>query len=185
MHLDLRYPIGLLLTLYGVILAIQGLTAGSESARSERQLVLGHRDDSLRSYFPILCPSQSVIRKWRVMSRGDMHTRTFAALIGVLLLPTLVFAEVTKVNVVSRVTVANGQAFGNTGPYERLTGTIEFAVDPKEPHNARIADIDRAKPGQDQRVHFTSDLMVLSRSIRRRATAYCCSRSSTAETFSC
>jgi predicted Co/Zn/Cd cation transporter (cation efflux family) len=29
MHLDLRYPIGLLLTLYGVILAIQGLTAGA------------------------------------------------------------------------------------------------------------------------------------------------------------
>jgi hypothetical protein len=27
MHLDLRYPIGLLLTLYGVILAIQGLIA--------------------------------------------------------------------------------------------------------------------------------------------------------------
>jgi hypothetical protein len=30
MHLDLRYPIGLLLTLYGVILAIQGLTAGAK-----------------------------------------------------------------------------------------------------------------------------------------------------------
>jgi len=27
MHLDLRYPIGLLLTLYGVILVIQGLSA--------------------------------------------------------------------------------------------------------------------------------------------------------------
>jgi hypothetical protein len=27
MYLDLRYPIGLLLTLYGAILAIQGLTA--------------------------------------------------------------------------------------------------------------------------------------------------------------
>lgn len=27
MHLDLRYPIGLLLTLYGVILAIQGAIA--------------------------------------------------------------------------------------------------------------------------------------------------------------
>ena len=27
MHLDLRYPIGLLLTLYGAILAIQGLIA--------------------------------------------------------------------------------------------------------------------------------------------------------------
>ena len=30
MHLDLRYPIGLLLTLYGVILAIQGLMAGAK-----------------------------------------------------------------------------------------------------------------------------------------------------------
>jgi hypothetical protein len=30
MQLDLRYPIGLLLTLYGVILAIEGLIAGAE-----------------------------------------------------------------------------------------------------------------------------------------------------------
>jgi hypothetical protein len=30
MHLDVRYPIGLLLTLYGVILAIQGLIAEAE-----------------------------------------------------------------------------------------------------------------------------------------------------------
>jgi len=75
--------------------------------------------------------------------------------------PTFTFAEVTKVNVTSRVTVANGQAFGKTGPYEKLTGTIDFAVDPKEPHNARITDIDRATPAADKRVHFTSDVMVL------------------------
>jgi hypothetical protein len=30
MHLDMRYPIGLLLTLYGVILAIQGLITGAK-----------------------------------------------------------------------------------------------------------------------------------------------------------
>jgi len=30
MHLDLRYPIGLLLTLYGVILAAQGAIAGAK-----------------------------------------------------------------------------------------------------------------------------------------------------------
>jgi alpha/beta hydrolase family protein len=75
--------------------------------------------------------------------------------------PTFTFSEVTKVNVTSRVTVANGQAFGKTGPYEKLTGTIDFAVDPKEPHNARITDIDRATPAADKRVHFTSDVMVL------------------------
>ena len=30
MHLDLRYPIGLLLTIYGAILVIQGLLAGAK-----------------------------------------------------------------------------------------------------------------------------------------------------------
>ena len=29
MHLDLRYPIGLLLMLYGVILVVQGVTVGA------------------------------------------------------------------------------------------------------------------------------------------------------------
>jgi hypothetical protein len=38
-------------------------------------------------------------------------------------------AEVTRVNVASRVIVANGQAFGHTGPYEKLTGTNEFVVE--------------------------------------------------------
>ena len=84
-----------------------------------------------------------------------------AVLLCLCTVPQLAFGEVTKVNVATRVTVANGQAFGPTGPYEKLTGTIEFAVDPKEPHNARITDIDRATPGTDNRVHFTSDLMVL------------------------
>jgi len=87
--------------------------------------------------------------------------RAVTALICVVAVPAFAFAEVTKVSVTSRVTVANGQAFGNTGPYEKLTGTIEFAVDPKEPHNARITDIDRATPAADKRVHFTSDLMVI------------------------
>jgi len=90
-----------------------------------------------------------------------MNTRTLAVLLGLVLVPALAWSEVTKVNISNRVTVANGQAFGTTGPYEKLTGTIEFAVDPKEPHNARIIDIDRATPASDKRVHFTSDLMVL------------------------
>ena len=91
-----------------------------------------------------------------------MNLRTIALLmLGLLVVPTVVRGEVTKVNITNRVTVANGQAFGKTGPYEKLTGTIEFAVDPKEPHNARITDIDRAMPATDKRVHFTSDLMVI------------------------
>jgi len=87
--------------------------------------------------------------------------KTLVLLLGLVVVPALARGEVTKVTITNRVTVANAQAFGKTGPYEKLTGTIEFAVDPKEPHNARITDIDRATPAADRRVHFTSDLMVI------------------------
>ena len=44
-------------------------------------------------------------------------------------------AEVTKVTIADRTVVAGGQAFGQVGPYEKLTGTIEFALDPADRHN--------------------------------------------------
>ena len=90
-----------------------------------------------------------------------MRKKPLAVVLGVLLVPASAFGEVTRMTVADRVTVANGEAFGKTGPYEKLTGTIEFAVDPKEPHNARITDIERATPASDGRVHFTSDAVVL------------------------
>jgi hypothetical protein len=57
--------------------------------------------------------------------------------------------------------VADGQAFGKTGPYDKLIGTIEFAVDPAHPRNAVIADVARAARGADGRVRFTSSVYVL------------------------
>ena len=57
--------------------------------------------------------------------------------------------------------VANGQPFGSVGPYEKLTGTIEFALDPADPRNKRIVDLDAAARGSDGRVHFSADLYVL------------------------
>ena len=90
-----------------------------------------------------------------------MRVKMFAAVLVLVLVPALAFAEVTKVTIANRVTVAGGQAFGTTGPYEKLTGTIEFALDPKEPHNARITDLGRAPQDAGGRVHFTSDMMVL------------------------
>jgi hypothetical protein len=70
-------------------------------------------------------------------------------------------AEVTKVTIASRSTAAGGHAFGTTGPYEKLVGTIDFALDPAAPHNGRIVDLNRAARGPDGRVHFTADLYVL------------------------
>ncbi len=91
-----------------------------------------------------------------------MRVKIFAAVTTlIVLLPAVASAEVAKVTIANRVTVAGGQAFGTTGPYEKLTGTIEFALDPKEPHNARITDLGRAAQDASGRVHFTSDMMVL------------------------
>lgn len=90
-----------------------------------------------------------------------MLVRMIGALLSVILGSSVAFAEVAKVTVANRVTVAGGQAFGTSGPYEKLTGTIEFALDPTEPHNRRIVDLGRAARASDGRVHFTSDLMVL------------------------
>lgn len=86
---------------------------------------------------------------------------TFGVLFGVLGFGGSTFAEVTKVTITARTPVADGQAFGTTGPYEKLVGTIEFALDPAERHNTAIADLAHAARGADGRVHFTSDLFVL------------------------
>ena len=90
-----------------------------------------------------------------------MRVRILLAVVSMVLAPQLARAELTGVTIASRVTVASGQAFGATGAYERLTGTIEFALDPSDPRNTSITDLDRAARASDGRVHFTSDLMVL------------------------
>src|SRR3954464_15715830 len=87
-----------------------------------------------------------------------------SALFAVLLLlgfGTSLKAEVTRVSISSRNVVADGQSFGATGPYEKLTGTIEFALDVKDKHNKPIVDLEFAPKGSDGRVHFSSNLYVL------------------------
>jgi hypothetical protein len=78
-----------------------------------------------------------------------------------LLISTSARAEVTKVTIGNRSAVAGGQAFGQVGSYEKLTGTIEFAIDPKDTHNSRIVDLEHAPREADGRVHFSADLYVL------------------------
>ena len=47
------------------------------------------------------------------------------------------------------------------GSYERLVGRIALALDPADPHNRRIVDLEFAPRGADGRVHFSSALIVL------------------------
>jgi len=75
--------------------------------------------------------------------------------------PPSTLAEVTSVTITTRTPLADRKTFGSTGPYERLVGRIEFALDPADPHNSGIVDLNLARRGADGRVHFSSDLNIL------------------------
>jgi len=63
-------------------------------------------------------------------------------------------AEVLRVDVTTRADV------GASG-YEKILGVVHFAVDPKDPRNRVIADIDKAPANAAGRVEFQADLYIL------------------------
>ena len=81
--------------------------------------------------------------------------------VSLLLCPFRADAEVEKITISSRTVVADGHTFGSIGAYEKLVGRIDFALNPSDPHNAVIVDLQYAPRGSDGRVHFSSDLVVL------------------------
>jgi hypothetical protein len=88
--------------------------------------------------------------------------RRRAALAVVLcVLAPAVHGKVESVDLYERADVLGGQPFGDSGPYERLAGSIHFAFDPRNPANAKIVDLSRAPARADGRVGATADFMVL------------------------
>jgi hypothetical protein len=88
-----------------------------------------------------------------------------------LFLPVSTGAEVVRLEVESREDVMGGRPFGAAGPYEKLAGRISFAVDPANPVNARIVDVDKAPRNAEGRVEAWGNFMVLQpkhRGERRR-----------------
>jgi len=69
---------------------------------------------------------------------------TFFILFVLAFATTAARAEVTRVEITSRQDVLNGKAFGSVGAYEKLSGKVYFAVDPNNPRNKIIADLDKA-----------------------------------------
>jgi Alpha/beta hydrolase domain len=69
--------------------------------------------------------------------------------------------SVTTIEIRSRARFADGAAFGDTGPYERIDAVLHFAVDPNHPLNQGIGDLDFAERGSDGLVQFEADLVLL------------------------
>src|ERR1051325_12213377 len=70
-------------------------------------------------------------------------------------------AELVRIEVKSRADVLQGKAFGSTGAYEKLSGKIYFAVDPRNSANRIIADIDKAPKNAGGKVEFSSDFYMI------------------------
>jgi len=68
---------------------------------------------------------------------------------------------VTSLEIQTRAAVLDGQPFGATGAYEKIAGTIRFAVDPAHPLHQRVTDIGLAPRNADGRVEFSGDFYLL------------------------
>ena len=84
------------------------------------------------------------------------RTATVTALVAATLIGAAgeAAADVTKVTITSRVPWSNGQTFGTVGPYEEIRGIITGDLDPKDPRNALITDIDLAPTNAKGRVEY-------------------------------
>jgi Alpha/beta hydrolase domain/PEGA domain len=70
-------------------------------------------------------------------------------------------AEVERIEITSREILADGMEFGDTGAYEKIRGTLFYAVDPANSANAAIVDLELAPLGADGKVHFQGDFLLL------------------------
>ena len=68
---------------------------------------------------------------------------------------------ITSFEIAQREPVLGGRPFGDAGAYEKIAGTVRFAVDPAHPHHAEITDLDCAPRNGAGLVEFSADFYLL------------------------
>lgn len=66
-----------------------------------------------------------------------------------------------RVDITSRETFAAGASFGSAGAYERLTGVAHGEVDPVDPRNAGIINLDKAERNANGKIEYETDFFIL------------------------
>ena len=95
------------------------------------------------------------------MKGHSMSIPRIATIVGALCLWTTTHAEVIRFDILQNVPAFEGRAFGSVGPYVKITARAVIAVDPADPRNTVIADIDRAPRNASGRVEATADVVLL------------------------
>src|SRR5216684_2583924 len=89
------------------------------------------------------------------------RARFLALLILAAVLTQPLSARVVRVEITSRTDINNGKAFGLASAYEKIQGRVYFSVDPANPHNRQIVDLDKAPRNAQGEVEFSADLYLL------------------------
>ena len=83
------------------------------------------------------------------------------SLVLVTLCASVADARVVRFVIEQRRVFADGMEFGSVGPYERLDGTVYMEVDPDDPLNAVIVNLDKAPRNARRRVEFSTTFYML------------------------
>jgi hypothetical protein len=92
--------------------------------------------------------------QWRVVA-------VTALIGGILVAPLSAHCQVTRFEILGTAPAFEGKSFGNVGPYEKITARATIAVDPGDPRNAVIADLDKAPRNSAGRVEAVADVVLL------------------------
>ena len=84
-----------------------------------------------------------------------------AALCALVFAATPAAARLTEINATAVEPFADGHAFGATGAYERVKGTFKGELDPADPRNKVIVNLDKAPRNAAGRVEYEADFFML------------------------
>ena len=93
--------------------------------------------------------------------RRRLHRAALIAASTCVLGCSVALAGVARVQISSRADVTSPGSAPTAIAYEKLVGTVYYALDPADPHNRAIIDLDKAPRNANGRVEFSADLEVL------------------------
>ena len=84
-----------------------------------------------------------------------------AALCALVIATAPAAARLTEINATAVEPFADGHAFGTAGAYERVKGTFKGELDPADPRNQVIVNLDKAPRNAAGRVEYEADFFML------------------------
>ena len=96
-----------------------------------------------------------------MLTRGNRLAAVVAAAAGLLVAAGAPEARVTKITITSTTSAFAGRVFDGVGAYEEVRGTANGELDPLDPRNAVITDINLAPRNANDKVAYTTTFTLL------------------------